>query len=197
MMTGFNRCYDALIALCAWLLCAGAAQGVGTPATASLSYFAEPASHPWRGRLVGQALPSGEHKAAHPLPPPAWEAGALLDARHPDSRRLLTALAGPEETPARLVPLQWEALDTSTRRLLDRRGSDGRPGGQGRERLARLRGKGHTSGPAMQKPPVSRAGQLGRPAGTPPVLVPPPSWIPGRPGHAEFAARHGARPALV
>lgn len=197
MMPG-TRGLNALIAFCAWLLCAGAARADGRPAAAgSLSYIAERGGQPWSGRLTGLPLPSGEHKAAHPLPLPAWEAGALLAMRDPDSRRLLTALAGPEETPARLAPLHWEALDTSTRGLLDRPGSEGLPGGQGRERLARLRGTRPARDPAVRTSPAPRPERLGRPAGTPPVLVPPPSWMPGRPGHAEFAARHKARPALV
>ncbi|MFJ1252837.1 pilus assembly protein PilY [Cupriavidus sp. CuC1] len=32
---------------------------------------------------------------------------------------------------------------------------------------------------------------------TPPVLVPPPAWMPGWSGHAEFVVQHGARAALV
>jgi type IV pilus assembly protein PilY1 len=187
----------ALIALCAWLPCASTVHGAASSAAVPPGFIAEPGTHPWSGRLVGLALPSGEHKAAHPLPPPAWEAGALLNARHPESRRLFTALAGPGEMPARLVPLQWEALDTSTRSLLDGAGSDGGPGERGRQLLENLRGARHPSNPPTRKPADSRAWPLGRPAGTPPVLVPPPSWMPGRTGHGEFAARHGDRPALV
>ncbi|MGT2429884.1 hypothetical protein ACU4HD_16180 [Cupriavidus basilensis] len=189
-MTLFTRCCVALIALPAWLQCAGAALGAD-------AYVAEPGIHGWSGRLRSLALPSGEHAVAQALPPPAWEAGALLDMRDPESRRLLTALAGSDETPTRLAPLQWEALDTSTRALLDRAGAEGPHDGEGRDRLARLRGTRQAPDAAAPKSPVSGTGRLGRPAGTPPLMVPPPSWLPGRPGHAEFAALHSARPALV
>lgn len=189
-MTLFARCCIALIALPAWLPCTGAARGAD-------AYVAEPGIHAWSGRLRSLALPSGEHEVAQALPPPAWEAGALLDMRDPESRRLLTALAGSDETPTRLAPLQWEALDTLTRALLDRAGSEGPHDGEGRDRLARLRGARQAPDPAVPKSPVSGTGRLGRPAGTPPVMVPPPSWLPGRPGHADFAALHSARPALV
>lgn len=125
-MTLFTRCCSTLIAASVWLPCAGTAQGAGT------HHIAEPGDRPWSGRLTALPLPSGEHKTAQSLPPPAWEAGALLAARGPASRRLLTALAGTETPPVRLAPLQWQALNSVTRGLLDEIGPEGRAAGRPR-----------------------------------------------------------------
>ncbi|MDF3833589.1 hypothetical protein P3W85_11605, partial [Cupriavidus basilensis] len=196
-MTLASRCCDALAALCSSLLWAAGAQATAAaPAPGSLSYIAEAGRHPWTGRLLALALPSGEQGAAQAMPMPAWEAGALLDARDPDSRRLFSAQEAPDGMPPYLVTLRWETLDTSTRDLLAQASDDGRPDDQGRQRLARLRGAWPAANQPVHLSPTA-PGRLGRPAGTPPVLVPPPIWIPGRPGHAEFAVQHSARRALV
>ncbi|WP_454722417.1 MULTISPECIES: hypothetical protein [Cupriavidus] len=102
-------------------------------------------------------------------------------------RGQLLALALPATAPAaplRLPAPTWEAgarlavRDPDSRRLLTARaGADGTVAAH----LARLR-----------RAPLARS-----PDGARPVLVPPPAWLPGRPGHAAFAAAHAARASLV
>ncbi|GAB7546162.1 pilus assembly protein [Cupriavidus sp. 8B] len=163
-----------LITLCALPSYPGAVQGAAA-APVQLSYIAGPGDHPWSGRLLALALPPGDRAAMQSWRQPAWEAGALLDMREPDSRQLFTARDDADGAPSYLAPLRLDALAASTRKLRERAGFHDRPDGHSRQRLA----------------------QLGHPGSASPVLVPPPAWIPGRPGHAAFATRHGARRALV
>ncbi|MGO4325614.1 pilus assembly protein PilY [Cupriavidus sp. 2TAF22] len=131
---------------------AGAVQGSVTASRQSLIYIAEPGQQPGTGRLLALVRPATTAKQPPHLPAPflpAWEAGARLAARDPDSRRLLSAQPDVDGAAAR--------------------------------HLARLR-----------RAPLARS-----PTGAQPVLVPPPAWMPGRPGHARFARKHAARPALV
>lgn len=144
-----------------------------------LAYLTEPGAHPWTGRLraVGwQLSPRGDARQA---PQGLWEAGALLDARHPASRRIFTSLEANASQPERLTALHWHELDDATRQML------------AAEELAWLRGDNAT--PRLRP----RDTRMSSARGARVLVVAPPLWQPGRPGHTSFRERNRQRPHVV
>lgn len=142
--------------------------------------LAKPFMRPLAGLLAGLACGSAGAASPQALtyiarPSPQPGTGQLL-------AYALPAAAPPH---ARHVPaVAWEAgarialRDPASRRLLTARAS------ADDAVAARLA--------ALRRAPLAHSA-----AGARPVLVPPPAWMPGRPGHAGFAARHAARAPLV
>ncbi|BDB25129.1 pilus assembly protein PilY [Cupriavidus sp. P-10] len=149
-----------------------------------LAYLIEPGARPWTGRLraVGwQASLAATDNDRQPLSG-LWEAGALLDARQPASRRIYTSLQAAMPQPERLAALQWPDLDESMRERLDAR------------QLAWLRGD--NASPALRP----RDTRLASARGARVLVVAPPIWRPGQtgqPGHAQFRERHAQRPHMA
>lgn len=157
-----------------------------------LSYVTAPAAYPWTGRLRAIAFRPQPADRAIAAGTDAWEAGALLRRRQPSTRALFTSLAAGDGQPERLVPLSWPALDAASRAWLD-----ANPRGQtsdGRARLGWLRGDLSVDGDADLRP---RDTPLANAAGARVLVVPPPLWHPGQPGHAAFRERYRGRPTTV
>jgi type IV pilus assembly protein PilY1 len=196
--------------------------GVGKPCAAAAlpgqlptAYVVASAGYPWTGRLRALAFRPTLATRSVTLPNDAWEAGALLDARGSDARRLLTAARAPSLQDG-LTTLSWDTLDSNTKALLgsartrvfepDKRfaadggghGMDDRENDMGRlgqSRLAWLRGERTPGdGLAAMKPRDTRLGN-GRRARV--RVVGPPQWLPGRPDHDAFRARHQLRATTV
>ncbi len=169
----------------------GVATGQGDVGQLPLAYVGAAAAHPWTGslRAIGWT-PVAVGQTPAPVSS-LWEAGTLLDRREPDFRLLYTSLAAGDGQPERLVTLQWASLDAATRARLDAHPKDGVEDGLGRQRLSWLRG--HLTIDGMRE----RDTRLGSPRGTKELVVGPPAWQPGKPGHAAFRERYARRPHMV
>ncbi|MBP0621708.1 PilC/PilY family type IV pilus protein [Cupriavidus consociatus] len=158
------------------------AAGTGSAAgQLPLAYQIGSGAKPWTGRLraVGwQASLAGTGDDRQPVSG-LWEAGALLDARQPASRSIYTSLPAALLQPERLVALQWPDLDDSMRERLDI------------QQLAWLRGD--NADPALRP----RETRLASARGARVLVVAPPAWQPGKPGHASFRVRHAQRPHMA
>ncbi len=174
----------ALLLACVLALLPGLAVAAGNDSAVGrlpLAYQIEPGARPWTGRLraVGwQPSLAGTGDDRQPLSG-LWEAGALLDARQPASRRIYTSLPAAMLRPERLVSLQWPDLDDATRERLDI------------QQLAWLRGD--NANPALRP----RETRLASARGARVLVVAPPAWQPGQPGHAPFRVRHAQRPYMA
>ncbi|QEZ47496.1 PilC/PilY family type IV pilus protein [Cupriavidus oxalaticus] len=174
----------ALLLACVLALLPGLAVAAGNDSAVGrlpLAYQIEPGAKPWTGRLraVGwQPSLAGTGDDRQPLSG-LWEAGALLDARQPASRRIYTSLPAAMLRPERLVSLQWPDLDDATRERLDI------------QQLAWLRGD--NANPALRP----RETRLASARGARVLVVAPPAWQPGQPGHAPFRVRHAQRPYMA
>ncbi|MBY4948878.1 pilus assembly protein PilY [Cupriavidus respiraculi] len=164
------------------------------PGQLPLSYVTAPAAYPWTGRLRAIAFRPRPAERTVALGTDAWEAGALLRARAPSTRALLTSLAPGDGLPERLMPLSWPALDAASRARLDADPRTGTPDGNGAARLDWLRGKLDVDGVAGLRP---RDIPLASAAGARVLVVPPPLWHPGEAGHAAFHERHRLRTTTV
>jgi len=157
------------------------------PGHLPLAYVAEDGAYPWTGRLRALAVPS--RKPGQTLLPGSqlWEAGDLLDKRQPASRKVFTSLGPPDQ----LVPLHWTALDDTTRHWLDQSPRTTQPDNRGESRLAWLRGE------AGQRDMRRRDTRLGNAQGNRLLVVAPPVWHPGKPGHGRFREQHADRPFVT
>ncbi|MEM5427331.1 pilus assembly protein PilY [Cupriavidus oxalaticus] len=173
----------ALLAILLALLpvLAAAASNDSAAGQLPLAYQIEPGARPWTGRLraVGWEASLAATDADHQPLSGLWEAGALLDARQPASRRIYTSLPAALPQPERLVALQWPDLDDAMRERLDV------------QQLAWLRGD--NSNPALRP----RETRLASARGARVLVVAPPAWQPGQPGHAPFRMRHAQRPHMA
>ena len=186
-MTRRHRPLPGLAVAGALVLASFPANALQPPGHLPLAYVAEAGAYPWTGRLRALAVPN--RKPGQALLPGSqlWEAGDLLDKRQPASRKLYTALGTPEQ----LVPLQWTALDDTTRQWLDLNPTTSQPDNRGERRLAWLRGEmGQTD---MRR----RDTRLGSARGNRVLVVAPPVWHPGKPGHGRFRAQHADRPFVT
>ncbi|MFJ4289015.1 pilus assembly protein PilY [Cupriavidus sp. NPDC089707] len=174
----------ALLLACVLALIPALAIPAGNDRTAGrlpVAYLIEPGARPWTGRLraVGwQASLLATDDDRQPLSG-LWEAGALLDARQPASRRIYTSLQAAIPQPERLAALQWPELDEAMRERLDT------------QQLAWLRGD--NANPALRP----RDTRLASARGAHVLVVAPPAWQPGQPGHASFRVRYAQRPHLA
>ncbi|QBY53988.1 PilC/PilY family type IV pilus protein [Cupriavidus oxalaticus] len=173
----------ALMLACVLALLPVLAVAAGNDSTAGqlpLAYQIEPGAKSWTGRLraVGWQASLVGTDDRQPLSG-LWEAGALLDARQLPSRRIYTSLPASMLQPERLVALQWPDLDDATRERLDV------------QQLAWLRGD--NANPALRP----RETRLASARGARVLVVAPPAWQPGQPGHAPFRVRHAQRPHMA
>jgi len=143
-----------------------------------LGYRLSAGAFPWTGRLHALAFrTAGLHVSAALT---QWEAGALLDRRDIQSRRLY--LGG-----ERLAPLHWHAIDAGARDILN--GPE--PSENGAARLAWLRGS-HTDSTLRQ-----RDTRLASSTDARVRVVPPPAWLPMQAGHTAFRQKHTRRRTTV
>jgi len=143
-----------------------------------LGYRMSAGAFPWTGRLHALAFrTAGLHVSAALT---QWEAGALLNRRDIQSRRLY--LGG-----ERLAPLHWHAIDASAQDILN--GPE--PTGNGAARLAWLRGS--RSDPTLRQ----RDTRLASSTGARVRVVPPPAWLPMQAGHTAFRQKHARRRTTV
>lgn len=156
-----------------------------------LAYIAATATYPWTGTLRAVGWRTVSTGQTQQPATDVWEAGALLDRRDPDSRLLYTSIAADGDQPERIVALQWAALDVATQAMFDSDPADGSADGLGQRRLAWLRGGLGIDGLRV------RDTRLGNARGARGLVVGPPAWQPGQPGHALFRARHSLRPPTV
>lgn len=141
----------------------------------------------WSGQLRGmQFLPTLGTLDA-PAPPDLWEAGRLLDATSPDTRRLWTFRH--DDTHARTpVPLRWGALSSTQQSAID---ASDKLGGQRIDYLRGVRLGEH--GDSGLRP---RASVLGAMHGARVQLLGPPGFVLDA-RHASFRHAHALRPWMV
>jgi Tfp pilus tip-associated adhesin PilY1 len=169
-----NRCCVALITL-AWLATlAPARTAIAEDAAGKLPqrYQMGNGAYPWTGfiRAMGWAPLAAQTTGL-------WDAGKLLDERSASSRRIYTSMARAGDSPERTIPLEWHALDRAGKDAFE----DGTPvvsDVSAQDRLDWLRGD---RGKAALR---SRETRLAHPRGARVLVVPPPVWQPGKPGHA-------------
>jgi len=143
-----------------------------------LGYRISAGDFPWTGRLHALAFRTAGLHATAALT--QWEAGAVLDQRDIQSRKLY--LGG-----QRIAPLHWHAIDANARDILH----SPKPDGNGAARLAWLRGS--RSDTTLRQ----RDTRLASSTGARVRVVGPPAWLPMQPGHTAFRLRHAHRPATV
>jgi type IV pilus assembly protein PilY1 len=180
----------SVLALAAWTMPAKGAPA--EPGHLPLAYVTAQGAYSWTGRLRAIAFRPEPADRSVALAADAWEAGVRLRERGPMARSIFTALGARDGMPQRLAPLTWPALDDLSRRALDD-GSD-KDSGLGQARLAWLRGRMDIDGGTGLRP---RDTALAHAAGARAVVVPPPTWLAGRPGHAAFQQQYGLRATTV